>query len=49
VVQHRASSGQAASPADDSTLLTGLTIGLVSDRRRHRVADLLARHGARVV
>ncbi|WP_327007534.1 uroporphyrinogen-III synthase [Dactylosporangium sp. NBC_01737] len=36
-------------PAADPALLRGFTIAVVSHRRRHRVADLLERHGARIV
>ncbi|GAA2373749.1 uroporphyrinogen-III synthase [Dactylosporangium salmoneum] len=32
-----------------STLLAGFTIAVIGHRRRHRLADLLERHGARIV
>ncbi|MER7277833.1 uroporphyrinogen-III synthase [Dactylosporangium sp. NPDC000244] len=39
----------AQQPAVDPDLLRGFTIAVVGHRRRHRVADLLERHGARIV
>ncbi|WP_238017834.1 uroporphyrinogen-III synthase [Dactylosporangium sp. AC04546] len=35
--------------AGDAALLRGFTIAVIGHRRRHRVADLLEQHGARIV
>ncbi|MEV0128447.1 uroporphyrinogen-III synthase [Dactylosporangium sp. NPDC050688] len=48
VVQRAHSDGTGATPAGPP-LLTGFTIAVVSHRRRHTLADLLERHGARIV
>ncbi|MET7424505.1 uroporphyrinogen-III synthase [Dactylosporangium sp. NPDC005555] len=39
----------AASAAGTPALLAGFTVAVISHRRRHRLADLLEQHGARIV
>ncbi|MGI5182431.1 uroporphyrinogen-III synthase [Dactylosporangium sp. CA-152071] len=42
-------SGSTSDAAFNPTLLSGFTIAVIGHRRRHHLADLLARHGARIV
>ncbi|WP_432842768.1 uroporphyrinogen-III synthase [Dactylosporangium sp. CA-092794] len=49
MVQQRAGTASAGDAADDPALLAGFTIAVISHRRRHRLADLLERYGARIV
>ncbi|GAA2577439.1 uroporphyrinogen-III synthase [Dactylosporangium fulvum] len=44
-----AGTGSTGDAAVNPTLLAGFTIAVISHRRRHRLADLLEQHGARIV
>ncbi|WP_345143032.1 uroporphyrinogen-III synthase [Dactylosporangium darangshiense] len=48
-MRKRAGTDGAEDDAVDPALLGGFTIAVISHRRRHRLADLLEQHGARVV
>jgi uroporphyrinogen-III synthase len=48
MVQQRTDRDQVGDAAD-AALLAGFTVAVISHRRRHRLADLLERHGARTV
>lgn len=49
MTQKRAGPNDVGAAAVDPTLLAGFTIAVISHRRRHRIADLIERHGARIV
>ncbi|WP_238012859.1 uroporphyrinogen-III synthase [Dactylosporangium sp. AC04546] len=44
-----AGTGSTGDAAVNPTLLAGFTIAVISHRRRHRLADLIEQHGARIV
>jgi len=49
VVVERADAAGAGEAAGHPMLLAGFTVAVIGHRRRHRLADLLEEHGARIV